>query len=212
MPNYTLSEAAYWLALAPNTLSNWVKGKATMAPVVAPARTDPTGLSFWNLVECSVVASITKVHRIPLQRVRTAIEFVRKTLGKDRPLIEQVFQTDGAHLFIEQLDKDPLICASQGGQLAMRAVVAALDRIEWDENGLAQRMSPWRRRPSEPQLITIDSRVAFGQPVMINRNIPVAAIMERFKADESIQSLADDYDVQRDEIERLVRVFVSEAA
>jgi transposase-like protein len=77
LPNYTLSEAARWLGLVPNTLRVWLRGqdyptrigKRRAQPVVHPAGPDPLGLSFLNLVECSVLATIRKQHEVSLQKV-----------------------------------------------------------------------------------------------------------------------------------------------
>src|SRR5437773_552036 len=80
-------------------------GNRRAPPVVHPAGADPIGLSFWNLVECSVLATIRKQHEISLQKVRRALTYVAKELGKQRPLIEQDFSTDGVHLFVERYGK-----------------------------------------------------------------------------------------------------------
>src|SRR5262245_59517770 len=101
LPNYTLVEAARWLGLVPNTLRVWLRGQDYMtrdgkrrsSPVLQPAGIDPLGLSFWNLVECSVLATIRKQHDVSLQKVRRALTFVGKELGRRRPLIEQDFST-----------------------------------------------------------------------------------------------------------------------
>jgi hypothetical protein len=58
-----MGEAARWLVLVPNTLRVWLQGQAYPVqggtrharPVVHPAASKPACLSFWNLVECSVL-------------------------------------------------------------------------------------------------------------------------------------------------------------
>ena len=212
VPNYTLVESARWLGLAPNTLRVWLRGqdyptkagKRRAHPVVHPAGTDPLGLSFWNLVECSVLATIRKEHEVSLQKVRRALAYVAKELGKQRPLIEQDFSTDGVHLFVERYGK--LIAASQQGQTAMREIMeAGLTRIERDAKGLASRLFPWRNDPREPRIVSVDPRVAFGQPVLAATRVPVDVIFDRFRAGDMLDHLAEDYRVERDKIEDLVR-------
>jgi uncharacterized protein (DUF433 family) len=218
-PNYTLPEAARWLGIVPNTLRTWLFGQnyrtqagvKRAAPVVVPAALQPVGLSFWNLVECSVLATIRKDHEVSLQKVRRALTYVAKETGKRRPLIDEQFSTDGVHLFVERYGK--LIAASQQGQLAMREVIeAGLTRIERDAAGLAARLFPWRRDPHEPRLVAVDPKLAFGQPVLASTRVPVAIIFERFQAGDTMQSLAADYRVERDQIEDLVRNWFEPAA
>lgn len=217
--NYTLAESARWLGVVPNTLRTWLLGQnyltkagpRRMQPVVNAAGADPLGLSFWNLVECSVLATIRKDHEVSLQKVRRALSYVAKELGKRRPLIEQDFSTDGVDLFVERYGK--LVSASQKGQLAMREILqAGLTRIERDGDGLAARLFPWRRDPREPRIVAVDPRVAFGQPVLAATRVPVAVIFDRFSAGDTIQHLAKDYRVDPEKIEDLVRKWFGPAA
>lgn len=219
MSNYTLVESARWLGVVANTLRTWLvgqdyrtkAGKRRMQPVVDPASTEPLGLSFWNLVECSVLATIRKQHEVSLQKVRRALRYVAKELGKQRPLIEQDFSTDGVDLFVEVYGR--LVAASQQGQTAMREILqAGLTRIERDEAGLAARLFPWRRDPHEPRLVSVDPRIAFGQPVLVATRVPVDVIFDRFRAGDSLDNLAEDYRVDRSQIEDLVRKWFEQAA
>jgi uncharacterized protein (DUF433 family) len=219
MPNYTLGEAAHWLGLVPNTLRVWLRGQdyptkrgtRRARPVVHPANSAPLGLSFWNLVECSVLFTMRKQHQVSLQKVRRALDYVAKEIGSQRPLIDQEFSTDGVGLFVEHYGK--LIEASKLGQTAMREVLqAGLTRIERDEAGLAARLFPWRVDPHEPRIIAVDPRVAFGQPVLTDTRVPVEIIFDRYRAGDSMDHLANDYRVTRDVIEDLVRKWFGSAA
>lgn len=202
-----------------STLRVWLRGqdyptrsgKRRAQPVVRPAAVDPLSLSFWNLVECSVLATIRKHHEVPLQAVRRALDYVGKELGTKRPLIDQEFSTDGVGLFVERFGK--LVDASQKGQLAMREILeAGLTRIERDAEGLAARLFPWRRDPSEARIVAVDPRVAFGQPVLASTRVPVEVIFDRYSAGDSMDHLAEDYRVGRDVIEDLVRKWFGQAA
>ena len=167
LPNYSLGEAARWLGLVPNTLRVWLRGQdyptkvgtRRAKPVVHPAAETPLGLSFWNLVECSVLLTMRRQHQLSLQKVRKALDYVAKELDRRRPLIDLEFSTDGVGLFVDHYGR--LIEASKQGQMAMREVLqASLTRIERDEAGLAARLFPWRTDPHEARLIAVDPRVA----------------------------------------------------
>jgi uncharacterized protein (DUF433 family) len=179
--------------------------------VIRPAAGVPLGLSFWNLVEGSVLATIRKQHAVSLQKVRKALAYVSKELGKDRPLIQAEFSTDGVALFVERYGR--LIDATAQGQTAMREILeAGLTRIERDESGLAARLFPWRNDPREPRVVAVDPQIAFGQPVLARTRVPVDVVLDRFRAGDSMQALAADYRVDRDTIEALVRGWFVPAA
>jgi uncharacterized protein (DUF433 family) len=151
-----------------------------------------------------VLATIRKEHEVSLQKVRRALAYVAKELGKPRPLIDQDFQTDGVTLFVERYGK--LIDASRQGQTAMRDILAAgLTRIERDEAGLAAKLFPWRTDPHEPWLVAVDPRIAFGQPVLAKTRVPIETILDRFRAGDRLEHLAAEYRVSRDTLEDLVR-------
>lgn len=94
VPNYTLAESARWLGLVPATMRVWLVGQnyttksgtKRMHPIVRPARAEGLGISFWNLVECSVVASIRNTHKVSFQKVRRALDYVQKLMDMSRPL------------------------------------------------------------------------------------------------------------------------------
>lgn len=219
LANYTLREASRWLGLPQPTLRSWLLGRPSPAgkdgghsqALVHPAGRDPLGLSFWNLVECSVLAAIRRDHGVSMQRVRRALQFVQERLEIRRPLIHARFQTDGVQLFLERYGE--LISPAEHGQAVMReSLEAGLRRIEADESGLARRLFPWTRRPDEPLSVSLDPTIAFGRLVLTGTGIPVAAVAERFQAGEDIAALAEDYRVDRGKIEDAVRWAVEPTA
>jgi len=161
-------------------------------------------LSFWNLVEVYVLASLRRKHGVSLQRVRRALAFVEGKLGVDRPLIRQEFYTDGVKLFVEKYSN--LLDVSHSGQLEWSQVISqAVKRVERDVNGLAARVYPWLNRPDEPRQIEIDPLRAFGRPVIVKTGIPTESVAERFRAGESIDAIAADFNLNRDLVEAAVR-------
>ncbi|MBZ0150432.1 MAG: DUF433 domain-containing protein [Planctomycetes bacterium] len=158
-----------------------------------------------------MLATIRRQHEVSLQKVRRALGYVAKELGKRRPLIDQDFSTDGVGLFVDHYGK--LIDASQQGQVAMREILqAGLTRIERDAAGLAARLFPWRTDPHEPRVVAVDPRIAFGQPIVASTRIPVEVLFARFRAGDSIAHLAQDYRVEPSLIEELVRKWFGQAA
>jgi uncharacterized protein (DUF433 family) len=213
LPTYGPLEAARCLALPASTVRVWSVGlpyrkgdrQRFMQPVIEPATRSPLALSFWNVVELYVLATIRRRHEVSMHEVRRALAYVREKLGKDRPLIDEEFLTDGVSLFVERYGD--LINASASGQNSMQMVLReSLDRIERDDRGLALRVFPWLREPaSEPRAVEIDPFRASGRLVIAHTGIPTEAVAERFRAGEKIAELAADYGLNIDQIETALR-------
>ena len=89
----------------------------------------------------------------------------------------------------------------------MRQVFQAhLKRVAWDNQRFPVRLHPVVAREGTGQAmpIAIDSRIAFGRPVVVSRGISTAAIVARIDAGETVDELAADYDLSRAEIEDAV--------
>ena len=78
--------------------------KRALPALKIPAR-DPAMLSFVNLVEAHVLASITRDYDVPLQTVRRAVRYLQREFESDHPLIERVLETDRRDLFIREAGK-----------------------------------------------------------------------------------------------------------
>lgn len=214
-PAYSFGEAAHYLGLPVSTLRAWCLGQGyaykgqsrRFRPLIRLDGKASEGLSFLNLVEAHVLAGIRRVHAVSLPKVRTAVAYVGDELGIERPLAHVRFQTDGIDLFVEELDR--LLNASRGGQLGMAAVLQSyLKRVERDPAGVPIKLYPFTRKTAEPEApspVEIDPRVSFGRPVLRGRGVPTAILADRFKAGDTLNDLARDYDTSPQAIEEAIR-------
>ena len=211
LPAYTAVRASQIVRLSPSTLRLWARGDGEHDALFAPAEHSPLTLSFSNLVETFVLASMRRVHGISMQRVRKALNFVGKKLGVRRPLIHARFRTDGVRLFVDHADQ--LLDVTRPEQATLREVLdASLERIEWGDE-VAERLYPWVRADLKgPKSIVIDPRRGFGQPVIAGTGIEARIITERYRAGESVAELAQDYRLDAEKIEDAIRCETSEAA
>jgi len=214
IPAYPIGEAAQYLRIPVNTLRSWFRdhsystdrGKRSFTPLLELPDLRKGELSFTNLVEAHVLRAIRLDHRIRLDKVRIALEYINHELRMPHPLAWNKFKTDGVELFIEHYGE--LIAASKAGQITMRAALEGhLKRIEPDKTGLAARLFPFTRARDEdaPKVVVIDPRISFGRPVLVNTGIPTAMLAERYKAGESIGNLAEDYGCDRLQVEEAIR-------
>jgi uncharacterized protein (DUF433 family) len=213
LPAYAIPRAAQIVRLSPSTLRLWACGDGHHRPLFDLASRRPPMLSFANLTEAFVLASMRRVHGVSMQKVRKALQYVGKQLGYARPLLHARFQTDGVSLFAEHAGM--LLDVSRDGQTALRDVLnASLRRIEW-ERDYAVRLYPWVRAevsPDQPKTIVVDPRRGFGQPVIAGTGIEARVVAQRYRAGESISALAKDYGVALDRIEDAIRCETREAA
>ena len=217
---YTLGEARRYLQIPEATLKSWLvgryyptsKGRKFFKPLIAPASQDrQLGLSFLNLVEAHVLDAIRRTHGVTLPKVRSAMDYIGRELHSKHPLAEKDFETDGVDLFVHHYGK--LINVSREGQMAIKQVLEAyLARIERDASGVAARLYPFTRNRAasaavrtEPRTVLIDPSISYGRPVVAGTGIPTSALAERYKAGDSIKSLADDYSLSTDAIEEAIR-------
>lgn len=214
IPAYGILESAHYMRVPLGSLRSWVFGKRYITaegtkrshPIInLPDKNKPL-LSFLNLAEVYVLDAIRRGHSISLQKVRKALNYLKKEYSSKRPLIEHTFETDGLDLFITFYGN--LVNISSEGQIVMKEIIQAyLKRIEYDEKGLVKRLFPFTRRRelNEPKVIVIDPYISFGRPVLDGTGITTTIIAERYKAGESIDELARDYKRNHNEIEDAIR-------
>lgn len=207
VPAYTVSEAAALIGVPTSTLQKWTKGRpyqtrqGTRTSPAIIATPDPRFLSFTNVVEAHVLASLRK-QRIALEKIRTAVHYVERHLDVKHALARQEFKTDGVDLFLDRLDA--LVNASRDGQVALKVVLQEhLKRVDYDR-GRAVRLFPLHREHA-PRTVVIDPLRAFGRPVLHGTSVPIADIRSRFRRGDGIEQLAGDYEVTPAEIEEALR-------
>ena len=178
-------------------------GPRTFEPVILIADPEDSLLSFRNLVEVHVLSAIRRKHRVRLQDVRDALNYLRAHLRSQHPLADREMHTDGINLFIEEWGK--LVNISREGQLAIRAVLADhLDRIDRNPEGIAVRLFPFSGRP-EQRAVVIDPRIKYGRPCISGTGIPTDIVAGRFTAGDTIEEIAEDYGRPPRQIEEAIR-------
>ncbi|MCK5690901.1 DUF433 domain-containing protein [Myxococcota bacterium] len=209
VPNYSVAEASSFLQIPASTIRTWAHGRVLRDGrktqfLFRLAQKEPSTLSFLNLVEVFVLKGMRIEHGLALKKVRTALRYVAGELDIKRPLIEESFSTNGVDLFVERFHK--LLNASQYGQVEIReALTGTLARIERDPQGIPIRLSPWMQTPNEPERFEIDPRRAFGQLVLLKTRVPVQVLVERFNGGDSVDFIAEDYQVEPVIVESAIR-------
>jgi uncharacterized protein (DUF433 family) len=218
LASYGLAETSHYLLTPQATVRSWVvgrpyptkRGSKFFKPVIELPDPRIRSLSFINLIEVHVLDAIRREHSVPLDKIRVAIDYLRRQFGSEHPLAEESFATDGLDLFVQKYGQ--LINVSRAGQLGLKALLEAhLRRIDRDAHGVALRLYPFTRKRSaeEPRSVVIDPYISFGRPVLVGTGIATSVVAERYKAGESIEQLCTDYDRKRLDIEEAIRCELS---
>lgn len=206
VPAYTIPESAQYLGIPKSTVRAWVLGttygqaKKSFDRVISLPVDGLAQLSYFNLAEAFVLRAL-RDQRIRLDYIRQALEHVKKEVGWERPLIQEQFRTDGVSLFIERLGG--LLDAVTMQQLLPDVFESHLKRIDW-ENDLAAILYPFTRSVdgrSQTRSVAIDPRRSFGRPIVDRIGVATAMIHGRWRAGDTIATLAEDYACGAEEIE-----------
>lgn len=212
-PAYTVAEAARYLKVSPATLRTWVAGRdyptargaRRWQPLIAPAATSPSLLSFWNLIEAHVLWGLRTDHRVPIKAVREALDFAEQRLGIERLLLRKELCTSARQLFLDRYGE--LIELSASHQIAMKQIFDShLQRVEWDEWQFPVRLFPFMPSDasSSPRPIAIDPGIAFGRPILQGHGITTEVLADRVDAGEDVAMVADDYELTVEEVEQAI--------
>lgn len=215
-PAYSVNEAASYLGMPVATLRSWVLGRTYQTadgpqffqPLVDIADKKHRRLSFYNLVEALTLNAMRRTtHRVSMPSIRKALNYVKRRLGEPRPLLAEKFLTDGVDLFLDKYGE--LVAVSRDGQLAMRTIILdSLEHIRRDNKGMPQKLYLFAASPATDTTkvaVVIDPRIAFGNPVVDGTGVSTAILAQRYKAGDSIDELATDFELTRHAVEEAIR-------
>jgi len=208
-PLYSVAEVSRYARIQHTTLRSWIQSKS--GDLLVPAATHTVALlSFINLVESHVLVALRRRYHVPMRQILKAVEWLKRTYGVGHPLAEIDLETDGREVFIRELGHP--ISASRKGQMGIDVILSRyLKRIERDPENLPIRFYPLTYETT-PKLIVMDPAVAFGRPVIKGTRITTPMVFERYSGGESLQAIADDYDLAVTDIEEALRCEIEQRA
>jgi uncharacterized protein (DUF433 family) len=163
-------------------------------------------LSFNNLAEAHILKAMRRTHGLSLQRIRKALAELGKARKTAHPLLDESFETDGVDLCVRE--GSDVVNLSRKSQKEFREFVALyLQRIQRNEAGRVSRLYPFiiAEREDEPKTISISPTVSFGKPVLSGTGISTSVVAGRFSARDSLQELAEEYQVDIRILEDAIR-------
>jgi uncharacterized protein (DUF433 family) len=207
-PLYTISEAAQYLGLQPGTLHTWFYGRnyptknegvKFWKPVITPADEGLQLLSFYNLAEAHILAATRYRHNVPFSAIRGAIANVITRSGQAsvHPLLSHDFHTDGINLFVKTIEETVDVSREQ---LSLKQIMDMfLERVVRDEDD-----NPFKVFPIVPgveqKIISMTFKVSSSRPVVDGTGVQVAVIEGRYRAGDSPEAIAEDFDIPIEKI------------
>ena len=210
---YTVGQAARLAGVAPATVRRWLKGYEApgrqMAPVFGAGGSPDgaPGVSFLQLIEIVVVAQFRRGKRpVQLDRLRRAHAFARERFGLPYPFASLSLREFGGHVLHEFDEADPhgpALALDIGGQWAMPGVVSSLLECV-DFSAVDHQAERWFPAGRDAPIV-LDPRIGAGRLTVLGTGVTIDTIYQRFMAGESIEQLADDYDLSAATIQEAIR-------
>jgi uncharacterized protein (DUF433 family) len=215
VPMYEVAVAASYVGIPASTLRTWVFGRPFPVAdrlhwsdrLIEPADEKRRLLSFANLAEAHILQA-TREHRIPVKKVRTALDYLRdQAPGIRHPLLTEDFYAFQKDLFIKRLQE--IVNVGRGGQLALDFLDSYLERLVRDESGLPFRFFPMRQ--NRDRHVMVDMHISSGQPVLAETGILAEILHGRNIAGESAEEIARDYGLDERSVIDAIRYIAAAA-
>jgi len=144
--------------------------------------------------------------RVPIQRLRPAIEQLRREFGsyplaQARPFLE-VDGREMVRIVQDQvgLERTLMLVVVRNGQTVLSAETERFrSLVDYDSNAVAGRLRPVERTPG----VVMDPTRAFGQPVV--RSVRTDVLAEDYRAGATREELADLYELAPGQVDEALR-------
>lgn len=227
VPLYTMAEAARIVSVPTSTFVTWAhgyqrrsSGRAVVkgAPVVTAfdGKGDPS-IPFIGLAESLVLAAVRR-SGVPMQRIRPALDAVRRELGMEYALASRRLYTDGAEMLYdygisasapEREVAMELVVVRSGQRVFTDVVADYLRRIEWGDDGFASLIHVPGYVTAD---VVCDPERSFGKPIFARGGARIMDVLERFWVGETIEELVAEFGVPMTDLEDALRVASRRAA
>ncbi|MBI1902061.1 MAG: hypothetical protein HYS13_13240 [Planctomycetia bacterium] len=213
---YTPAEAAFYARVRTQTMNRWLFGDKRNARVLA-TQVEGDGekvVTFLDFVQALAIRAIRSKHKIPLEKIRQAVDLARSEYG-----IQYPFAVDHTtYLFSDEQDEghgeivlkigDKLVQASGVSRknLILREVAELYIRdLKFDpETSLAQEYTAWK---GEHGRIVMNPHIRFGEPVVERCGYSAQTLWEAYEIEGGIKNAAESYLVDEADVELALSYF-----
>ena len=209
IPMYSQADAAHIVGASTSTLQRWTTGYSVGGrrhePLIGSAQTGRGyTIPFIGLAEIFVLNAFRKAG-LPMQRIRPAVEVLKREIGLEHALANNLLLTDGVEILLKSKDADDkrLVVVRNGQAVFNEVVLDYLRHIDFAQTGYASALL----LPQYPNLrVRVDPSMNGGRPTLVDRGIAIDDVLGRVRAGEDPQSVADDYGIGHDDVMNLNRL------
>jgi uncharacterized protein (DUF433 family) len=212
---YSYADVDRLNGLTPGTGRRWLEGHVRAGvfyePVLRPAPSGANAVTWGEMVEARLLAEFRG--RVSLQRLRPAVVRLRQEFGS-HPLAHAspLLDVEGRELVRKvqdevSLDRQLQLVVVRNDQLMLNLRAQRFRDSVTYEDGVVVNFRPAGRTPE----VLMDPLRSFGQPSV--RGVRTDVLAEDFRAGESLESLADLYDLELRQVDQAIRYeLISSAA
>lgn len=209
---YTLPDTARILRLPNEKVRRWASGYWKMNNERMRSHAEPIvnrgvwgegksrALNFFALIEIFTFMALRELG-IPLQKIRNAREELIRRFETFYPFANHELLCDGKQIFVSIEGKNAPILMYLGkkGQTALKDIVEPFcHKLDFcSETKLAERFWPLGKE----RFVVVDPHHGFGRPTISGTNITSEAIVGMVKAGESMEQIADMYQIDMKAVE-----------
>lgn len=193
-PILNVADAAVYLAMPQSTLGGWKRNRTVHS--VGSATHGAPVLPFVAIVEAFVLDAIKRAG-FRSGKIREAADGVRRHYRDPYALARPGLGTDGFEIFINS--DDEYLRAADRQQAIRETVTNFKEFIDWEGD------IPSRLRLRQFDNVILDPRFGWGRPVVQGNNVPLSAILGLWHAREPIDVIAEEFEMERTQVERVIQ-------
>lgn len=205
---YTAEEASLYARVSARMLRRWIYGTKTGQPVISPQLGNNEELvTFLDFVQAMAVRAVRLEHRVPLQKIREAIDKAENDYEVSYPFARRHTTFLFGSEVIIRLGEDEYVQATGKGahnRLFTKVVELYMQDLGFDADGLANEYQAFAWKEYK---IKMNPRVRFGEPLLTSCGYSARALWEGFKSEGSFEAAARVYGVKGEEVEAACRYF-----
>ncbi len=221
LPLYSYADVDYLADVSRGTARRWLAGyeyksdgRGLIALPAVTHRQDPedAAASFVDLIEVIAIGAL-KQAGFSLPTIRRIVHTCQEMLGVPRPLVTLQFKIGGKDIFVDHGDALLEVGRKKGNQAWHEFLSPFLKTLDYTTDAgltpqVARRWWPMGREVP----IVVDPAFGFGRPAIGQTGVRTAIILEHFRAKETVDEIAQDFDVSPMEVQRALQFELDRAA
>lgn len=205
---YEVPEAARYIAttttiLAPplrhitsRNLLSWIRAGLSL-PSLASVPSRQMVIAFEDVISMRIIA-LLRAAGISFRKIRQAERYLRELTGHPRPFATEQVWIGHTHIFSEF--EAYVIAASKSGQIAMDFIkddLRSVHGLSFNANHVASSWTPYRD-------VLLCPTIQFGRPCIDRTRIPTRTVAAMARAGDSIEFIAESYQLATGELEHAI--------